>query len=70
MKDELMITTRLTRRMFHKLISRLEDDRNRAIINGEADKDQENEFAKRRYNEACNDVHDIDLLLEALYEED
>lgn len=70
MKEELLITTRMTRRMFYKLIERLEMDRDEEAETVERFKDAEDESGKRIYRKAMNAVRDIDLILEALFEED
>lgn len=70
MKDELMITTRLPRRMFCKLVERLKLDRRAEADTAERLKDSTDEDGKRYRNIALNAVKDIDLILEALFEED
>ena len=70
MKDELMITTRLPRRMFCKLVERLKLDRGTEADAAERFKDSTDEDGKRYRNIALNAVKDIDLILEALFEED
>lgn len=70
MKDELLITTRMTRRMFYKLVNHLEMDRNEEAKTVERFKNDEDESGKRICHKAMNAVRDIDLLLEALFEED
>lgn len=70
MKDELLITTRMTRRMFYKLVERLEMDRDEEAETVERFKHEEDESGKRIYHKAMNAVRDIDLILEALFEED
>lgn len=70
MKEELLITTRMTRRMFHKLVNRLEKDREKETETMELFKDKEAEDEKRIYCKAMNRVRDLDLILEALFEED
>lgn len=70
MKEELLITTRMTRRMFHKLVNRLEKDREKETETMELFKDKEAEDEKHIYCKAMNRVRDLDLILEALFEED
>lgn len=70
MKEELLITTRMTRRMFHKLVNRLEKDREKETETMELFNDKEAEDEKRIYCKAMNRVRDLDLILEALFEED
>ena len=70
MKEELLITTRMTRRMFHKLVNHLEMDRNEEAEKVERFKHDEDESGKRIYCKAMNSVRDLDLILEALFEED
>ena len=70
MKEELLITTRLTRRMFHMLVNRLEKDREKEAETVELFKGKETEDEKRIYCKAMNRVRDLDLILEALFEED
>lgn len=70
MKEELLITTRLPRRMFCKLVERLKLDRRAEADTAERFKDSTDEGGKRYRNIALNAVKDIDLILEALFEED
>ena len=70
MKEELLITTRMTRRMFHKLVNRLEKDREKETETMELFKDKEAEDEQSIYCKAMNRVRDLDLILEALFEED
>lgn len=71
MKDELMILTRLPRRLFCKLVARLEAIRAEAAEDVEDYKDkQEESYYHDRYVKALNTVRDVDMLLEALFEED
>lgn len=70
MKDELMILTRLPRRLFCKLVARLEAIRADAAEDVEDYKDREEDYYRDKYVKALNTVRDIDMLLEALFEED
>lgn len=71
MKDELMILTRLPRRLFCKLVARLEEIRAEAAEDVEDYKDkQEESYYRDKYVKALNTVRDVDMLLEALFEED
>ncbi len=71
MSKDLFINTQLTRRQFHKLIERLEEDRD---LIGQCAQDFKAESddpdSDERYKTALNDVRDIDMLIAALYEED
>lgn len=70
MKDELMILTRLPRRLFCKLVARLETIRADAAEDVEDYKDREEDYYRDKYVKALNTVRDVDMLLEALFEED
>lgn len=70
MKDELMILTRLPRRLFCKLVARLEAIRADAAEDVEDYKDKEEGYYRDKYVKALNTVRDVDMLLEALFEED
>lgn len=70
MSKDLFINTQLTRREFHKLIERLEEDRDLIGQCAQDFKDSEEPDAEEKYNTALNDVRDIDMLIAALYEED
>lgn len=72
MKDELMILTRLPRRLFCKLVARLEAIRADAAEDVEdyKDRQEENDYYHDKYVKALNTVRDVDMLLEALFEED
>lgn len=70
MKEELLITTRMPRRMFCKLVKRLERDRDKEAETAELFKGKEAEDEKRIFQKAINAVKDIDLILEILFEED
>ncbi len=70
MKDELMILTRLPRRLFCKLVARLEAIRADAAEDVEDYKDREEDYYREKYVKALNTVRDVDMLLEALFEED
>lgn len=70
MKDELMILTRLPRRLFCKLVARLEAIRADAAEDVEDYKDREEDYYRDKYVKALNTVRDVDMLLEALFEED
>lgn len=70
MKDELMILTRLPRRLFCKLVARLEAIKAEAAEDVEDYKDKEDDYYRNRYVKALNTVRDVDMLLEALFEED
>ena len=70
MKDELMILTRLPRRLFCKLVARLEKIRADAAEDVEDYKDREEDYYRDKYVKALNTVRDVDMLLEALFEED
>ena len=70
MKEELFITTRLPRRMFCKLVERLKLDRGMEAEAAERLKDSTDEDGKHYRIIALNAVKDIDLILEALFEED
>ena len=70
MSKDLFINTQLTRRQFHKLIERLEEDRDLIGQCAQDFKDSEESDAEEKYNTALNDVRDIDMLIAALYEED
>lgn len=70
MKDELMILTRLPRRLFCKLVARLEAIRADAAEDVEDYKDREEDYHRDKYVKALNTVRDVDMLLEALFEED
>lgn len=67
---ESNVNTSLSRRQFHKLITILEEDREKAAESVEYYKDKEDDYSKRNYVEAMNKVRDIDMLIESLYEED
>ena len=70
MSKDLFINTQLTRRQFHKLIERLEEDRDLIGQCAQDFKDSEESDAEEKYKTALNDVRDIDMLIAALYEED
>lgn len=70
MSKDLFINTQLTRRQFHKLIERLEEDRDLIGQCAQDFKDSEEPDAEEKYNTALNDIRDIDMLIAALYEED
>ena len=70
MKEELLITTRLPRRMFYKMVKRLEKDRDMAAEEAERFKGAEDDTGKQIFRNRINTVKDIDLILEALFEED
>ena len=70
MSKDLFINTQLTRRQFHKLIERLEEDRDLIGQCAQDFKDSEEPDAEEKYKTALNDVRDIDMLIAALYEED
>lgn len=67
---ESNVNTSLSRRQFHKLITILEEDREKAAESVEYYKDKEDDYSKRKYVEAINKVRDIDMLIASLYEED
>lgn len=67
---ESNVNTSLSRRQFHKLITILEEDREKAAESVEYYKDKEDDYSKRKYVEAMNKVRDIDMLIASLYEED
>jgi len=69
MKEGALVGTNLTRRQFHKLLSILEEDRNDRAKDVEYYKEKGDDY-KDKFSEALNAVRDIDMLLEALYEED
>lgn len=70
MSKDLFINTQLTRRQFHKLIERLEEDRDLIGQCAQDFKDSEEPDADEKYNTAISDLQDIDMLIAALYEED
>lgn len=70
MSKDLFINTQLTRRQFHKLIERLEEDRDLIGQCAQDFKDSEESDAEEKYKTALNDIRDIDMLIAALYEED
>lgn len=70
MKDDLLITTKMPRRMFCKLVMRLEKNRDSAAEEAERFKGEEDETGKRIYQNRLNDVREIDLILGSLFGED
>lgn len=70
MKEELLITTRLPRRMFYKLIRRLDAEKDTAIEAMERVRGSETDVAKEISKNSMNEIREIDLLIEALFEED
>ena len=70
MSKDLFINTQLTRRQFHALIERLEEDRDIIGQCAQDFKDSEEPDAGEKYNTAISDLQDIDMLIAALYEED
>lgn len=68
MKEELLITTSLTRRHFHKLLTILEGCREEAAKSVEYYKPKDDR--KKELAESMNRVRDLDMIIEALCEED
>lgn len=68
---EALINTELTRRHFHKLLTILEECREEAAKSVEYYKEKDdNEYHKEKLVEAMNRVRDLDMIIEALCEED
>lgn len=70
MSKNLFINTQLTRRQFHTLIERLEEDRDVIGQCAQDFKDSEEPDAEEKYNTAISDLQNINMLIAALYEED
>lgn len=70
MSKDLFINTQLTRRQFHTLIERLEEDRDLIGQFAQDFKVSNEPDADEKYNTAISDLQDIDMLIAALYEED
>ena len=70
MSKDMFINAQLTRRQFHKLIERLEEDRDLIGQCAQDFKVSEEPDADEKYNTAISDLQDIDMLIAALYGED
>ena len=70
MKDELMITTKLSRRLFCQLVARINKIRDEAIEDIEEYKDKEDSWYRDKYFKAVETEHETGMILEALLEED
>ena len=70
MSKDLFVSTQLTRRQFHALINRLENDREIISERAQDFKNSDDKEEQERYDAALRDIRDIDMLIAALYEED
>ena len=68
MKEGTFVNTSLTRRHFHRLLTILEKCREEAAKSVEFYKQREDR--KEEFAEAMNRVRDLDMIIEALCEED
>lgn len=68
MKEGTFVNTSLTRRYFHRLLTILEECREASAKSVEYYKQREDR--KKELAEAMNRVRDLDMIIEALCEED